>query len=636
MSPQLKARFRALVAGPWGWFPLLTIWAGLTSLLLALAYSMARREVAGGEALYWVAFPLGVMPVAAILLRPYRARRERLALIVLLGIQMFLPFLLRSPTSFTGYDELLHFRSLADILRTGHLFHPNPLLTVSPYFPALEISTSSVAQLSGADPFAAAVVLLAFIRVLFATALFLLFEEVAGSSRLAGLAALIYILNPSFAFFDSRFAYETLALPLMPVILLVVARWARSGAPGWRPAPTLLLAVLLVTLTVTHHVTSYGMITLLVGWAILQPLLRRSRDRYSGSIAMVALVAVLGVGVWLFSVASLTLGYLVAPLGGAVRQMINLIATGEGRSLFQSATGQLAPEWERFAGLAASGFLLAWLPIGLGVIVRRMRHDSLAVLLALLALGYPASLVLRLTPTGSEAAGRSSAMIYFGLALVVALGVDAWRDLVAWIVQHLRLPWAVTARVWLMVSSTPPFRVLGVAAIGLLTLGGVIVGTTPATRLPGPYLVSADARSIDGESLAVARWARAELGSDRRIAADRVNRLLLGSYGEEHVVFHHSEGIESWQLFVTPVVGVNERNRLVRLTLEYILIDRRLSESLPLSGFYYEEGEIAHGRHTTPISPQVLGKWDGVTAVDRIFDSGDIQIYDVRRISGAP
>lgn len=636
MSSWPPARIRALVEGPWGWFPLLTIVAGISALLLATAYNMARQQLAGAEILYWIAYPIGVVPVAAILLRPNRARRERIALVVLLGIVMFMPNLLRSPAAFSGYDELLHVRSLQDILRFGHLFHPNPLLTVSPFFPSIEIVASAIAQISGADPFASGVVLLGFIRIVFATALFLLFEEVSASARLAGLAALIYILNPSFAFFDGAFAYESLALPLIPIILLVTARWARSTSAGWRPVPGLMLAVLLVAIIISHHITSFGLASLLIGWTAIQLVVTRRPDRYTASTATVALVATLGVVVWLFSVASLTLGYLVPPLGGAVKQMIRLITTGEGRQLFQSATGQVAPFWQRLAGLGATGILLAWLPFGIGAVWRQMRSNSLALLLTLLALGYPASLVLRLTPTGSEAAGRSSAMIFLGLAFVVAAGMGALNDFVGWVVRRLHLPRSLAAGIGRFASLTVPWRVVGVAAFGVLVLGSVIVGTSPASRLPGPYLVSADARSIDAESIAAATWARAQLGLDRRIAADRVNRLLLGSYGSEHVVFQHSEGVESWQLFLSPGVGAGERARLVRLALEYLLIDRRLSAALPLSGFYYEEGEIFEKPHATPISPAVLGKWDAVTAADRIFDSGDLQIYDVRRLSHAP
>jgi hypothetical protein len=170
----------------------------------------------------------------------------------------------------------------------------------------------------------------------------------------------------------------------------------------------------------------------------------------------------------------------------------------------------------------------------------------------------------------------------------------------------------------------------------VLVIGGVVVGSTPAIRLPGPYLVEADARSIDAESIAAAVWARNTLGEDRRIAADRVNRLLLGAYGVQHVVFRSSEGVDTWPLFLSPGIGQNEVARLQRLGLEYLLIDRRLAQSLPLFGFYYEEGEIASERHTTAIPAAFLAKWDADPAVDRIFDSGDLQIYDVRRQSHAP
>lgn len=631
----LVAALRALVRGPWGWFPLLTIVGGLSALLLAAAYSMARLEAPGASVLYWIAFPLAVVPVALILLRPHRPRRERIALVVLLGIEMFWPDLLRSPSSFANYDELLHLRSLEDILRIGHLFHANPLLTVSPYFPGLEVVTSAIAQVSGADPFASGVVFLGFIRVLFAMALFLLFEEVSSSSRLAGIAAAIYILNPSFAFFDSGLAYESLALPLVPMILFVAARWARSSTTGWRAELGLALAVLLATLIISHHITSYGLALLLIVWAALHALVRTD-DRYAASIAPVALAASLGVLGWLFSVSSLTLGYLAPPLGAALQQAIRLITTGEARQLFQSATGQVAPLWERLAGIGATGILLAWLPIGLGAIWQRLRENSLALLLLLVALSYPASLVMRLTPTGSEAAGRSSAIIYLGLAFAVAQGILAFGDFVAWLVRRLHLPRPLATGIGRLASLSAPWRVIAAAAFGVLALGSVIVGTAPATRLPGRYLVAADARSIDAESIAAATWARDVLGEDRRIAADRVNRLLLGSYGLEQVVFHHSEGIESWQLFLSPVVAQNELARLQRINLEYLLIDRRLSRSLPLFRIYYEEGEIAKGRHVVPVSAAVLGKWDGNPAVDRIFDSGDLQIYDVRRLSHAP
>jgi hypothetical protein len=296
----------------------------------------------------------------------------------------------------------------------------------------------------------------------------------------------------------------------------------------------------------------------------------------------------------------------------------------------------VAPLWQRLAGIGATGILLAWLPIGVGAIWVRLRNNSLALLLLLVGLGYPVSLLLRLTPTGSEAAGRSSAIIFLGLAFVVAQGIVSFGDFVNWCAAHLRLPRSWSSRVVSLAGRTTRWRVIAAAGFGVLVLGSVVVGTSPDTRLPGPYLVEADPRSIDAESIAAARWARNVLGTDSRMAADRVNRLLLGSYGVEQVVFAHSEGVETWELFLSPGIDKVEQATLERIGLGYLEIDRRLSRSLPLFGFYYEEGEIAGGPYTAPISSAVLGKWDRNPAVDRIFDSGDLQVYDVRRLSHAP
>jgi hypothetical protein len=630
---RLVAWGQGLGQGPWGWFPLLTVATGLSVSVVAAAYTLGRLQVPWAGVLFWLAFPLAVVPIAFVLLRKHRPRRERIALVALLGIAQYLPYLLRSPAEFKGYDVLLHFRSVEDIVRSGQLFQPNPLLTVSPYFPGLEIVTAAVTQLSGADPFAAGVALLATVRILFAVALFLLFEEASSSARVAGLAAAIYMLNPSFAFFSSAFAYESLALPLMTLVLLLTAIRARSSSTMWRAVLSIVLLIMLATAIITHHVSSYLLVALLAAWTAIHVLFVRNA-RQGASVATVALVTTSGVVVWLFSVASITLGYLVPPLDAAVREAARLITTGEGRQLFQSATGELAPLWERLAGIGSTGILLGWMPIGIGAILLRRRHSSLALLLLVVALGYPASLVLRLTPTGSEAAGRSSAIIFLGLALVVAYGIVSFRGFVEWMVS--RLPGGRPLVTRHLFRFHRPWRAFTAASFGLLAVGGVILGTTPATRLPGPYLVGADFRSIDDESTAAAVWARGELGQDHRFAADRVNRLLLGAYGVQEVVFHHSARVETWQLFLGPDIGLNELRRLRRLELEYLLIDRRLSRTLPLVGFYYEEGEVAHGRHTTPISPATLGKWDADPDADRIFDSGELQIYDVRRLSRAP
>ena len=69
--------------------------------------------------------------------------------------------------------------------------------------------------------------------------------------------------------------------------------------------------------------------------------------------------------------------------------------------------------------------------------------------------------------------------------------------------------------------------------------------------------------------------------------------------------------------------------------MRYLVVDRRLSTSLPAVGIYFERGETVRGARTRPIEPTLLAKFDRAAGVDRLFDSGDIQIYDVGRLSGA-
>ncbi len=47
---------------------------------------------------------------------------------------------LTSPLHFYLYDEFLHWRTENDVIASGHLFTPNSLLPVSPYYPGLEIA----------------------------------------------------------------------------------------------------------------------------------------------------------------------------------------------------------------------------------------------------------------------------------------------------------------------------------------------------------------------------------------------------------------------------------------------------------------------------------------------------------------
>jgi hypothetical protein len=223
-------------------------------------------------------------------------------------------------------------------------------------------------------------------------------------------------------------------------------------------------------------------------------------------------------------------------------------------------------------------------------------------------MAYPASLGLRLTQRGAEASNRASEFLFLAVAFVLAVAAT---------------------ECWLKVCDTWKGRyLLGIWAT-VLFAGGVILGWPSWARLPGPYLVGADMRSIEPQGVAAARWARDNLGPGARVAADRTNRLLIGYYGEQRPITGYGDNVDESPVFFAPELGKFEIDTLQQGQVRYLVVDQRLTSGLPMVGVYFEQGEPNTFVHRTPIDPQALAKFDRAKGVNRIFDSGDISIFDV-------
>ena len=157
---------------------------------------------------FWLGLVVLYLPIALRLLRENVAREERIGLVVVLGVALYLVKILQSPTAFIQFDEFLHVRTATDILEKHHLFARNSLLPVSPLYPGLEIATTAIANLTGLSIFWSGALLLLVARVIFVISLFLLTEIVCGSALVACIASLIYMTHSGFLFFHAMFAYE--------------------------------------------------------------------------------------------------------------------------------------------------------------------------------------------------------------------------------------------------------------------------------------------------------------------------------------------------------------------------------------------------------------------------------------------
>lgn len=404
----------------WDWFLVFFLLSSFGLLLVAFAFIIARQGRSSGEFIYWFGLLIIFCPIAARLISKYPKRNERIGLVVLLGLSLYLVKYLHSPIYFTFYDEFLHVGTLKDILQTGLLFEKNSLLLTSPLYPGMEISTSAIISISRSSIFNAGIVLIGMARLLLVLALFLFCEEISGSPKLAGIAVLLYMVNPTFLYFDSQYAYESLAIPLAVFVLYIAVRRTKTSNQVffWY---SLIAVVGIIAVVVTHHVTSYLLVIFLILWNIIAFLRRKSESIIRpGSLALLAAVITL---IWIIFLAILTINYLYPFVVGSPQELWNIIiGEAEGRNLFNTWSGELTPIFDQLIGYLSVLLILPILLIGMYKIWKS-RSNSITISLALITLAYPFSLIFRFTYWGAEASSRTSASMFIAIAFVLAVGV---------------------------------------------------------------------------------------------------------------------------------------------------------------------------------------------------------------------
>ncbi|MGO6700027.1 hypothetical protein ACCS33_11300, partial [Rhizobium ruizarguesonis] len=429
-----------------GMSPVFAFLCSCALVVAALAANASRLGEGWAVPTFYCAIAAIFLPAAARIIHPRASRLERLALIVIVTSALFVVRVIRAPVAFIDHDEFLHWATVNDILEAGRLFLPNPLLPVSPLYPGLELITSALVNLSGLSVFAAGLIVLATARMMLMLALFLLFEKITDSARIASIACLIYMGSSTFLLFDVHYSYESLAIPMLAAVLLASEsrRMEPSDAAGW---PTVVATVVLIlALAATHHLTSYFCTALLCGTAVVECLRQGASAMQKRRAILLASIAVIAPVAWSKIVGNPTGSYILPVLEGGIHEVAQLVSSSTStRKLFVSDTGALAPAWQRYltmAGVALiclgllTGFLrslvfngqhrnasILWPPTRW-----RLWRSSLLQILVLVTLAYPVSIIFRLTRSGWEIGNRIGSLSFLGVAIVVAVAVAMGRS----------------------------------------------------------------------------------------------------------------------------------------------------------------------------------------------------------------
>ena len=243
------------------------------------------------------------------------------------------------------------------------------------------------------------------------------------------------------------------------------------------------------------------------------------------------------------------------------------------------------------------------IPLGWRQIWRTRRGDAWALALgASAAVYYPCVALPFVTADGSELAGRLLTFGYIPVGYTLAL--------------------ALVAR-----PPTPLRKATGAASAVILLAGGIAQGWPPWwERLPGGYVVDGFESGVNPESLAAAGWAAAALPPGQRVAGDYTNNLLIGTLGGQDPV----NGVSA--LFCggqwTLADALIARQQAVR----YLIVDLRTSEYRSPDGSVFADTAGC----PTPIPRADLTKFDAIRGMSRVYDSGNVIVYQLSEAAYAP
>ncbi|MEK6276807.1 MAG: hypothetical protein AABM29_02185 [Actinomycetota bacterium] len=572
---------------------------------------MARATLAPSPLIYWAGILIIGLPIFYRLLSREASPGERLALVCVLAMALYGVKLAQEPFLFTFPDEFTHSYNANQIELHHHLFHPNSLLVVSPYYPGLEGATSALMMLTGMSSYVAGIIVVGAARLTLVIALFLLFGRISGSARIAGIGVAIYAGNPNFMFFGAQYSYGSLALPLLVVLLMALAE--RDAFPrSWSWAWSVPIVLGTAALVVTHHLTSYALTGILLTLALAHVLVHR-RVEWRNPLPFAILAGGLS-AIWLLVVASATLSYLEAPLARAIRETWNTITGDTGtRDLFQSGGSSSGtrvpvstPVVAQIFAFASVVILLIGLPLGLWQVWRRHRTKAFALMFSLAAIGFFGVLGLRFAPAAWEAGNRAAEYLFLGLAFVVALAIVSVYSLLEG--RRVRLG-----------------RGLLTACLGVLLTGGAISGWPWDQHLAQPITATSDGRRFESEPLGMARWARGHFPGQKFAATEIDARLLIDPGGAR---VYSGYTLEVQDILDATKLEPWHTADLRRNKTRYVVADRRRTSRDLIRGYFLSLLPPA-GKRYRPLPRGTTAKFEQIPTAARMFDSGNIVVFDI-------
>jgi hypothetical protein len=250
--------------------------------------------------------------------------------------------------------------------------------------------------------------------------------------------------------------------------------------------------------------------------------------------------------------------------------------------------------------LLAIFLLLAALPFGLRRVWQRHRRKPFALAFSVAAIGFFATLALRLAPAAWETGNRAGEFLFIGLAFVLAMaGLQNWVP--------LNRPWIGRAAL--------------TVAFGIVLVGNSIAGWPWDLQLASPVRASAEGGTISSPPLALGEWARRNTAEDSRFAATTADARMLLSPGERIALAGKHPDIED--LLQEPAISTWEIPLLQKNHIRYVVADARNIAHDSTRGYSFSTADELLNPRSTII------KFSEIPGATRIYSSGEMSVYDL-------
>jgi hypothetical protein len=606
--------------------------AGVSLLLgmiaLTHSYTIAQYHLAATSEFvwFWVGMFLLTFPTVILLARKSLPASVRATLLAVYGILTYAPKLLRNPSAPLFYDEFAHWRDTYEIIKTGKLFTPNPLVGISARYPGLHAVTAALVNFTGLSIWHAAVVLLLICHVFLVLGIAALAEAVGVPRWPASLAAIVYSLNSSFIYFDTQYAYESMALTFAVWTLVAYVYAIRGKTWQDRLTSGAVTCLLFMCTLITHHLSTFSLaiVMTLIAVSLSIPQVARG-GQWMHRVATAWALTLFGFAtmtLWFTLVAPGTISYLTPYISQGLSQLADE-AFGSNRSK-QLFTASLNPWWEQMSAYALVLLALGVMIGGLLMTRSRIRAGKLppgherALWFGLSAWGllYFPSTVFILSAAGSQGARRSWAFTWIGLAVVAG---PTMALLLTWL-RDLALRWQRTALAAALA-----------VALGIGMMGGTAAGVDVSYRFPGPYLYGSDTRDITPELYAASAWFRSRFGTGNNLVIDRFSGVVFASFGLQDPAPTWT-GFPTYDLYLAKPDSPELQSLLAKLqgsNYHFVIVDRRMAYYLPQVGVYFDPGEPASlvpAKGKSPFSGK-LQRLNSLPWLTKIFQSDNYIIY---------